>query len=128
MHTRPDWIERNLTLRQLGLPVLEDAQHAAMASMPGLAERFDQQTQGLLDNLDDLTPSVSYATRDPAMRWVAAMLAEVAWRAPATSQDLYLDQMALLDRMKLICRDTLELMKSPPPVLVELHARATPSA
>lgn len=128
MQTHAQWIARNLTLRQLGLPVLEDAQHVALASMPGLAEQFDQRTQGLLGNIDDLTQSLSYACRDPAMRWVAAMLAEVAWRTPATSADLYLDQMGLLDRLKLIDRDTLLLMKSLPPLFVELRARGASTA
>lgn len=122
MHPHPDWFARNVTLRQLGLPVMEDVQHEALARIAGLADQFDQRTHGLLGKMDGRTWSYLTTCGNPEMRWVAAVLAEVAWRAPARSPDLGLDQMALLNRMQLICRDTLELMKSRPPVVIGLRA------
>lgn len=111
MDTQFHWISRNVSLRLLGLPPMEDRQHAHMENhLSGMATLLDESIKLAEDRLAQGL-SRSEALNDASLRRVVAMLAELGWRVPPASNDMAAEQSSLLDDLRLIDSATLASAK-----------------
>ena len=116
MNTKPQWLSRNVALRQLGLPVLDDWQsHAMETRIRGMAALIDEAIT-TVESRPPQTMSLESRLAAPVVRRLAALLAELAWRVPPACNDLAAQQASMLDALKLIDSATLERAKASPTI------------
>lgn len=116
MNTKPQWLSRNVALRQLGLPVIDDWQSAAMETrLRGMAALVDEAIT-TVEGRPRQTVSLESRLADPVVRRLAALLAELAWRVPPACNDLAAQQASMLDALNLIDPATLDRAKASPAI------------
>ena len=116
MNTKPRWLSRNVALRQLGLPVVDDWQSQAMETrLRGMATLIDEAIT-TVEGRPGQTMSLESRLADPVVRRLAALLAELAWRVPAACNDLAAQQASMLDALKLIDPASLDRAKASPAI------------